>query len=405
VVAEGYVSKPDAVSGGGARRAEYTRGGVALDKLNIDDIMPNSVLAQDVFGQIDNTSLPLLRKGSIISAEYLYKLKERNINYLYVKRKISGILLSEPGTNPHARFSIPYEKSKSSVSPIVRKDAVKSLRALHIVSQGSDAQATANAVNHLCDVLTKIVDGLHTSKTVNIHQLQSVDEYIYHHTLSVVVISLAIGQGLGLGKTTLFNIAQCALMHDVGKYLTPPEVLNKKELLNESELQTVKRHAVTGFEYMKKSDMLTETHRQAIVLHHEKIDGTGYPLGMKGEKIPLWSRIIAVADVYDAMTSRRPYRDALSPSEAYEYIQGLAYYSFDFDIVRAFINKMEFYPVGCIIELSSGLGFAIVLEALNKLRPRVKRLDVDSEIDLCDIRYLNVTIKRIVPYEEALGRK
>ncbi|MCL1845964.1 MAG: HD domain-containing protein [Defluviitaleaceae bacterium] len=233
-----------------------------MDKLFIDDIMPNSVLAQDVYGNSYNLAHPLLRKGSVISADYLYKLKERGIDFLYVKQKIMEAV-GEPGTNPHAKFNIPYQKAKSTVSPIVRKDAVKSLRNLHIISQGSDPQATANAVNHLCDVLTSVVDGMHASKTVNIHQIQSVDEFIYHHSLSVTVLSLAIGQGLGLSKTELFNIAQCALFHDVGKYLVPPEILNKKDLLNEKELRAVKRHSAAGYEYMKKSNMLAEKHQRS----------------------------------------------------------------------------------------------------------------------------------------------
>jgi HD-GYP domain-containing protein (c-di-GMP phosphodiesterase class II) len=136
-------------------------------------------------------------------------------------------------------------------------------------------------------------------------------------------------------------------------------------------------------------------------MHHEKVDGSGYPYGLKGDEIMLPGRIIAVADVYDALTSYRPYRTPMQPAEAVEYIMGNIGVQFDYDVVIAFLHKLELYPVGGFILLSNGKS-AVVLDNQNSLRPIVRLLDTGDILDLfTDRKCLSLTITKSIDFGEA----
>ena len=226
--------------------------------------------------------------------------------------------------------------------------------------------------------------------------------YIYKHALSVSVISMAIGQYLSLPRADVLELGKCASMHDIGMFLVSPDILYKDKKLNRDELESVKRHTQLGYHSLVKMDIVDDTTRDGILYHHERIDGTGYPLGLKGEDIPLWSRIIAVADVYDAMTSYRAYRQPRTPAEACEFIMGSANSSFEYDIVSALLKRIDFYPVGTSVKLSNG-NYAVVTEnTKSKLRPTIKILNTDIIIDLNDRKYYDVTILRSVSYQDII---
>ncbi|NSW89854.1 MAG: HD-GYP domain-containing protein, partial [Firmicutes bacterium] len=188
---------------------------------------------------------------------------------------------------------------------------------------------------------------------VNIIDLKSYDDYTYSHSVNVTILSLSIGAVIGLSKNILFKLGMAALLHDIGKVFIPKEILNKNGRLNESEFEIVKTHPYKGYQILKENNSFSYYSSIGVLHHHEKYNGTGYPFELVGSEISLLGRIITVADVYDALTSDRPYRKAMFPSEAIEYIMGGGGTLFDSEIVKFFTKIVVPYPVGTSVLLSN----------------------------------------------------
>jgi len=165
------------------------------------------------------------------------------------------------------------------------------------------------------------------------------------------------------------------MMHDIGKQTIPIEIINKKSKLTDAEYLQIKNHSIQGAITLKNSGIGDIELWNAVMFHHEKVNGTGYPKGLHGKDIPLFSKIIAVADVYDAITSYRAYRNPLLPSETFEIIRKDVTHAFDYEVVKAFFEKLELYPVNTIVELSDGrLGIVVADDSVSRsrLRPTVR---------------------------------
>lgn len=291
----------------------------------------------------------------------------------------------KPALPPRRRVIHPMASEKADlppedIAPIkpvlneeLKKEAIGSIQQLFTsfspgevtINKTTAYQCVSNVervVGDLVDVLSNDTTGL-----VHINDLKSFDEYTYHHSLSVAMLSMATGRELGLSSDDIFRLGRCAMMHDIGKQLIPLEIINKKGKLTDVEFEKVKHHTTLGASTLKINNMGDVELWEAVMCHHEKANGLGYPKGLHGKDIPLFSKIISVADVYDAVTSHRTYRDPLLPSEAFELIRKDIGISFDFDVVRAFFEKLELYPINTIVELSDGR-FGIVVECDSVLR-------------------------------------
>jgi len=217
--------------------------------------------------------------------------------------------------------------------------------------------------------------------------LQSKDDYTYRHNVAVGAISNLIGNWMGLERNELLQLTTAALLHDVGKMLIPSEILIKPEKLTPEEFSVMKSHTVLGYELLKKT--VGVTHRQALVAlqHHERMDGSGYPFGIKKEKIDLFSRIVSVADVFHAMTSKRTYRD---PSPFYEVlfqIRNDAFGILDPAITKLFIEKIMNSLIGHSVELTDGSeGIILMINANEPIRPLIRisdrYLDLSKELQI-----------------------
>ena len=376
--------------------------------LSLDDVLPNTVASQDIY-ESGKSKMPLLRKGTVITAEYLYGLRRRGIEGLHVKEALytdeNGFVISNPAKKRDTSLAgMPFEKSRAPILPNVRKDIIKGLRNLHLAIGGRDKDAVIQSIDKLADLIADAVEGMLENPTspINITTIQNDQEFVYHHCLSVAVMSLAIGQTMGLSTYELMQLGRCAVLHDLGKFMLPPEILLKTDPLTEEEEAEMRTHAELGYDSLKMWNVCTENERMAIFSHHERLNGSGYPEGLTGDKIPLWGRIIAVAEVYDVMTnSPHPiYSD--SPTHASEYL--LAHSElFDADVVQALHKRIEFYPLGCFVLLSDSQ-YALVTNSKNSLRPVVKVLHINREINLSDPQHLSLSIEKIVSYKEALTR-
>ncbi len=247
-----------------------------------------------------------------------------------------------------------------------------------------------------------IIDEISTDKNamINMVDLKVFDDYTYYHCVNVAALSIMVGVSAGMNRTGLYKLGMGALLHDLGKLYIPKEILNKLGPLTYDEYETIKKHSRYGSDYLKRQNEIPLESVIAVLTHHERYDGKGYPLELPANKQTLEGKIIAICDNYDAMTSDRPYRNAFSPSEAMEHIMGNAGIMFDPKVLAIFMKKIVPYPVGSVVNLSNGKKGIVIENYPNSyVRPRIKlipeKIETDGNIiyDLCnDPTLLNVTV-------------
>jgi len=220
-----------------------------------------------------------------------------------------------------------------------------------------------------------IVEALLNRKniTISIQDVKQMEEYLYQHTVNVAVLSVLLGMDQGLPEEDLENLAIGALFHDIGYNFISKSILSKPGPLTNKETEEIRTHTTEGYQHLK-DDVDINSHIRMIVLqHHEWMNGSGYPHGLTSTNIHPLSKIVAIADVYDALTSDRPYRQALPPNEAIEFLLGHANQQLDEELVKRFIKLIIPYPVGTLVKLSNGeIGVVDRLYENFPLRPVVK---------------------------------
>lgn len=217
------------------------------------------------------------------------------------------------------------------------------------------------------------------------------DQYLYSHTVNCAALCAAFGRHLGFSQDALMHLATGGILLDVGMVRIPEEIRAAPRALNRSERELIRSHVEQGRHMIDEAGFSRPEVRDMLIGHHERIDGSGYPAGLEGNDIPLFARLAAVVDAYDAMTSARPWRPALSRHEALQQLYRNIDLRYQAEVVEQFLQCMGTYPTGSLVELSTG-EIAIVIEQnqTRRLRPRVlilldaekRRLDRMLELDL-----------------------
>lgn len=238
-------------------------------------------------------------------------------------------------------------------------------------------------------------------------QLKNRDEYTSQHSVNVCVLSVLFGRYLGWSRPELRELAFGALMHDIGKMRVPLSVLNKAERLTDAEMEQMKAHPHHGYEILCQTPGIPQVVREVAYCHHERIDGSGYPRGLDGEHIPRNAMLVSIVDVYDAITSDRVYHMGISPHEALNVMYGWATRSFPGDMLEDFIKCLGIFPIGSVVELTSGeVGVVMTVNRVQHLFPIVTLvLDRDKRpyprAKLIDLQVLHeaghdIGVKRIL---------
>ncbi len=317
-----------------------------------------------VYTLYDNNEKILLKANRKLTQAYINRIQQLDIMGLYV--------FEDDEITEHT----------PTISEQTRLKAIKSLKRLNI----DDCIYIANnIVEEIRESESMIVE------TIN---LSTYDNYTYTHSVNVDILSVILGVACGMTDDDLKKLSQAALLHDIGKTCVPIEIINKPGRLTEEEFAEVKNHPRYGYNMLKDNYDISSVTRNAILSHHENEDGSGYPRNLTSENIHLFAKIIHIADVYDALTTKRVYKDAMNPADALEYLMSQTGSMFDKDLVSTFMEYVAPYPLGVQVELSTGHKAMVVKNNRSMLSRPIVRTEGGAIIDL--LEHIDITITKLL---------
>ena len=248
-------------------------------------------------------------------------------------------------------------------------------------------------ITPLAAVAEEMVDTMftHGDAMLCLARIRAKDAYLMEHSMNVAILLANFGRYLGLERNVLKELTLGGLLHDVGKIMTPDEVLNKPGKLTDEEFGVMRQHVVHSYDILSNTAGITPTMLEVAANHHERLDGTGYPQRLKGEQLSLYTRMSGIVDVYDAVTADRVYKQGMQPTQAFRVLLKGIDQHFDAELVTKFIKCMGVYPVGTLVQLSNQR-LAVVMQRNEQqpLKPMVKVIYHATQRHYLEVQWLDL---------------
>ncbi len=339
------------------------------------ELVEGMTIGKDVYNDKGIMIIPL---GAVVTEILIARLESLEVETVYVEDKVEPVIILP---NKEIKFKEHQEKYitlKEKLSKIFDEVANQQPETGEINQLISDSFQYFEYNEMGLDIITML------------HSMKDHSDVTYTHCINVGLIASFIGRWLGWSKEEIRILNSCGLFHDIGKLLIPKEILDKTTKLSKEEEQIIQNHTVLGYHLLKNIGMDERISKTAL-MHHERCDGTGYPLYVKDAKISDYAKIIAIADVYEAMTTKRAYRNPLCPFEAIEQMESIGFQKFDTKYLLVFIDNIVNTYLNAEVMLSDGSqGEIVLINNTMKSRPLVMREDGQA-VDLTKDVHMKIT--------------
>ncbi|HAN09965.1 MAG TPA: HD-GYP domain-containing protein [Clostridiales bacterium] len=325
--------------------------------MNIDRLKGEEKLGKNVY---DDHGCILLTAGTKVKDNYVEKLKQKGYIQVYVEDEVSGGIEADDMLREKTRRQSREEIKQQFKNYLDKKDI---------------------DIERIMKCVDQIMDEILSSREIvfNINDIRTKDEYTYAHSVNVCVLAVTVGAHMNINMNRLKELAIGAILHDIGKIFVPDDILNKTGKLNDSEFDFMKKHPKLGYDILNQKPQITPISKNIVLMHHEKMNGSGYPLSVDSTQIHQLTRLVTVCDMYDAMTSDRPYRKAMKAYEVIEYLTYLSTSELDREMVDAFRRFVAPYPSGVIVKLNNGCKAIVASQNKDMLTRPIVRVYEDEK--------------------------
>lgn len=316
-------------------------------KIKVSNLKPGMKLGKDIFTYDGKL---LLTKGTVISQEHLNSFTARNIQDIYIMEASHQVKAVKS-------FEEAFDDSL---------DVVKSFMLEAKLGQNPDYAEIESSVEVLYQQVFSLNDVFR-----HMRLMKDKDDYLFTHSINVSLLSILIGRWLKCSEEEIRLLGMAGMLHDIGKIYISNDILNKPGRLTPEEFEEIKKHPILGYNLVTQNEDLNENIAKAVLMHHERLDGSGYPMGTRG-KINFYASVVAVADVYDAVTSNRVYGNKLSPYSAADILWQDSFGKLDPRITKVFYDRITNFYIGNEVILSNNKrGVVIYVNQCNPTRPIV----------------------------------
>ncbi|MCG0237923.1 MAG: HD-GYP domain-containing protein [Firmicutes bacterium] len=334
-------------------------------RVSVSALKPGMRIGRSV---VDVTGRILLTAGTVLKPSYIQYLKQRGIPAVYVINELAPDVSLPEVVSPETRTRLAAELNR----------AVAELREVMATRGTASLRSWANAqLSRVREAVAGVVDEIlrQPQAVFHLQEIRTHDDYTLQHSVDVCILSVLIGVSLGYDERQLRDLGLGAVLHDIGKVTIPEAILKKPGPLTAEERAEIQKHTTRGFEILMHCGEFSFHVAHVAYQHHERWCGGGYPRGLKGPEIHELARVVAVADVYDAMTSDRVYRPGYPPERALRNMLEVVPDWFDPRVLAALVENVAIYPVGTLVELNTG-ETAVVTGVVKgqAARPRVRVL-------------------------------
>lgn len=343
---------------------------------------------------IDKSGRILVARKTSLDDYIINALQKMKISGVYIREGEEDLIDSDVEASPETLQKI-EKLTKQDRSKVKLSESVKARVAegMQYMFSNPRAEGFMDAANSISEELLKAITE-NDAIAVDIDILKISDEYTFKHSVDVASMAMIIAKQYGMSNKDVYQIGVAGLLHDLGKTEIPNEILNKPAKLTEEEFALMKTHPVLGYNLLKEKPNMVSEILLGVLQHHEKIDGGGYPLGLESPRICPYAKIIAVADIYDALVTERPYKKGFSPRDAVEMIMAMTA-ELDMKMIQVFLSSVILYPVEALVKLSNGETAKVVENSVNyPTRPKVVGLSSGKVYDLAgDVKCANIIIE------------